>query len=272
MIAFSLAQTVTPAGAQSLGAQSVGARSIGAPSLGAQSRAMPPVAERDTSGGAHSHPLTRHPAASIALIGAATTLALRPLDESITDAFRAPSPQGSAALRHTADLFNAVGGIGFVISSATLIGTGYASRNATITQLGVRTAEAMALDAIVTSILKGAFGRQRPFVNEETPSVFALGRGYTTAGRTSFPSGHASSSFAFAAALTTVLRARKPKAARFVGPLAYGTAALVGVSRVYGAHHWASDISAGATVGMLSAWVVTRRELDVGPGSVRWRF
>ena len=225
-----------------------------------------------TSPSARHGLLARRPAISIALIGIGTTLALRPLDESITDGLRAPAPQRSMALRNSADVFNFVGNAGFVAASATLLGAGYIKHDATITQLGIRTSEAMILNSIATRLLKGAFGRQRPFVNEETPNVFAAGRGFTTEGRTSFPSGHASSSFAFASALTYALHARNAKATRYVAPLLYSTAALVGVARVYGAHHWASDIAAGATVGMLSGWVVTRKDVEIGAGSVRWRF
>ena len=216
--------------------------------------------------------LARHRGISIAFIGMATTLAMLPLDEQITDALRASSPQRSSTLRSTADVFNAVGGPGFIVASASLLGGGYVSHNATVTQLGVRTAEAMIVSSLATRIFKGTFGRQRPFVNEETPHDFAVGRGFTTESRSSMPSGHASSSFAFASALTFALRARKPKAARYLGPLLYGTATLVGVSRVYGAHHWASDIAAGATVGTLSGWLVTRHDVDVTANSVRWRF
>lgn len=216
--------------------------------------------------------LARHPAGAIAAIGITTTLVLRPLDEPITDGLRAPSVQRLAVLRSTADVLNTIGGVGFVVSSAALLGTGYIRHDATTTQLGIRTSEALVLNSIVTALLKGAFGRQRPFVNEETPNVFAAGRGFGTPGRTSFPSGHASTSFAFATALTSALRVRNPKAARYVGPALYGTAALVGVSRVYGAHHWASDIAAGATIGTLSGWLVTRHDVDVGAGTVRWRF
>lgn len=238
--------------------------------------ATPPVAPSTvapaTSPAVHRGLLARRPAISIALIGIGTTLALRPLDEPITDGLRAPAPQRSMVLRNSADVFNLVGNAGFVAASATLLGAGYIRHDATITQLGIRTSEAMILNSIATRALKGAFGRQRPFVNEETPNVFAAGRGFTTEGRTSFPSGHASSSFAFASALTYALHARNPKATRYVAPLLYSTAALVGVARVYGAHHWASDITAGATVGMLSGWVVTRKDVEIGAGSVRWRF
>ncbi len=231
-----------------------------------------PSAESAAPVAAHPSIFARHRGVSIAIIGVATTLAMRPLDEQITDAVRAPSPQRSVTLRHTADVLNVIGGPGFILASASLLGGGYISHNATITQLGVRTSEAMIVSSLATRLLKGAFGRQRPFENEETPNVFAAGRGFTTKGRTSFPSGHASSSFAFASALTFALHARNPKTARYIGPLLYGAATLVGVSRVYGAHHWASDIAAGATVGTLSGWLVTRHDVDIGAGSVRWRF
>jgi len=231
-----------------------------------------PTATATDTARTHRGRLARHPALSIALLGIGTTVALRPLDGPITHRLRAPAPQRSMALRNGADVLNFVGGAGFIAASATLLGTGYLRHDATITQLGIRTSEAMIIGSIATRLLKGAFGRQRPFVDEKTPSVFAAGRGFTTAGRTSFPSGHTSSSFAFASALTYALHARKPKAARYVGPLLYGSAALVGVSRVYGANHWASDVAAGATVGVMSGWLVTRKDVDISAGSVRWRF
>jgi undecaprenyl-diphosphatase len=130
----------------------------------------------------------------------------------------------------------------------------------------------MVLNAIVNSTLKGLVGRQRPFVDETRPNVFAAGRGFTTPGRTSFPSGHASSSFAFVTAASAVLRERRPRIARVATPLLFTSATLVGAARVYGAHHWPSDIAAGATVGALSGLLVTRREVEIGVASVRWRF
>jgi len=216
--------------------------------------------------------VARHRAATVAISGTALTLALFPLDRMVMQRVQRSDVQGALALRNTADAFNFIGGPGVVIASAGLLGVGYATHENTVTQIGIRATEAVVLNAVVNSLLKGAFGRQRPFVNDSTPNVFGFGKGFSTAGRTSFPSGHTSSSFAFATATAMVLSTRSPRAARFITPALFGAATLVGASRVYGAHHWPSDIAAGATVGALSGWLVTRRDIDIGATSVRWRF
>lgn len=80
----------------------------------------------------------------------------------------------------------------------------------------------------------------------------------------SFPSGHASTAFAAAVALSLVV----PRAA----PFALTLAALVAYSRVYlGVHYW-TDILAGAVLGTLVALAVVRAwpaRLRPGPASGR---
>jgi membrane-associated phospholipid phosphatase len=44
---------------------------------------------------------------------------------------------------------------------------------------------------------------------------------------------------------------------RWVPPVAYGLATLVGLSRIYDNAHWASDVMAGAAIGFLSAKAMT---------------
>jgi len=67
----------------------------------------------------------------------------------------------------------------------------------------------------------------------------------------SFPSGHAAGSFAVA----TVLDRQYGGA---VGWIAYGTAAFITATRLYGDHHWLKDIVAGAVIGHFYGWLFTR--------------
>src|SRR4029078_5561166 len=64
----------------------------------------------------------------------------------------------------------------------------------------------------------------------------------------SLPSANTSNAFTTSTVFATMYANKK-----WVPPLAYGLATLVGFSRIYNNAHWASDVMAGAAVGFLSA-------------------
>lgn len=101
---------------------------------------------------------------------------------------------------------------------------------------------------VVQRMVKPIFRRRRPFVTREVVVV-----GVRT-GDHSFPSGHTASSFAAATCLATFY----PNAA----PLVFTLATLVGASRVHLGHHFPSDVTAGALIGIgtgtLTAWLLKR--------------
>jgi undecaprenyl-diphosphatase len=87
---------------------------------------------------------------------------------------------------------------------------------------------------LLNTAIKGVVRRKRPAF-EEWPALVA------TPTALSFPSAHASSSFAAARAYSCLMPA---------GPL-YGVACAMALSRVYLGVHYPSDIAAGAALGMV---------------------
>jgi hypothetical protein len=110
----------------------------------------------------------------------------------------------------------------------------------------------------ITSVLKFAFGRARPFMNKGSADYqpFTL----LDDGFHSFPSGHSTLAFA----LSTVLSRNAQSSALKV--LAYLPAALTAFSRVYQDYHWTSDCLLSAVVGFVVAtWVVDIHDQKESP-------
>ncbi|MEO8349886.1 MAG: phosphatase PAP2 family protein [Acidobacteriota bacterium] len=96
----------------------------------------------------------------------------------------------------------------------------------------------------ITPLLKVAMGRRRP---SQTQATLELG-----GGGESFPSGHTTQAFAVASVVATHYDSIWVK----VG--AYGLASLVGWSRMQDKAHYASDVLAGALIGIVVGKAVVR--------------
>jgi len=118
----------------------------------------------------------------------------------------------------------------------------------------VRLAAVLATESAVTNLaLKSLFGRLRPALDPALtgPLLWGLRQPVTSA----FPSGHATAGFT-----TAVFLSRADP-----GPPWYLIAGLVGFSRVYVRLHHASDVLAGAALGL--AFGALARRLVLPPGA-----
>lgn len=129
-------------------------------------------------------------------------------------------------------------------SVGTLLIVGYAKKDSLMIRNGYRTAVALTLNYGFTEAIKFSVRRKRPF--NEYPDDIIKRAGPTGF---SFPSGHSSSAFCTATALT--LSTKK----WYVGVPAYTYASLVAYSRMRLGVHYPSDVLVGALVGIGSGFL-----------------
>ena len=200
---------------------------------------------------------TRHDAVVAGGIALASAVLFR-FDREITDAVR-----DSAWLRHTG-VKRTAAGLAYVneksalFASVGLYAVGRVGRMERVADLGLHSSEAVVFAIVASSLLKNATGRARPFVDPTNPYLFKPGRGFRYSNYRSFPSLHEAGSWAAAAALVGESRRWGPRASHIAGPLAYGTASLVGLARIYEHKHWPSDILIGAALGAYAGSKVVR--------------
>jgi membrane-associated phospholipid phosphatase len=170
-------------------------------------------------------------------VGGALSLAVRHEDANVTR--RAAASQAlDTAFEPGAVLGGGLVQFGAAFATFTL---GRVQNSVRVSALGADLVRAQIVDAALTQGLKVAVGRERP-----------------DGGRYSFPSGHASSTFATATVLQRHFGWK-------VGLPAYGLAAYVAGSRLQENKHFMSDVIFGAAVG-----VVSGRAVSLGHGKTRF--
>jgi membrane-associated phospholipid phosphatase len=180
-------------------------------------------------------------------------------DQSLRDAVRGSGAQGSTPLDAIAAYGNPAGSPGVLALSAALYGGGLLAKRPVVAAAGLRGLESIAVSGLVTAAIKGMAGRKRPEISPDDPASFAWLRGQREGGDyQAMPSGHATAAFAFATAVHLEVRRRAPRHARWVGVLAYGTAAATAYGRMHDDRHWFSDVVVGAGIGSVTAAAIHR--------------
>jgi membrane-associated phospholipid phosphatase len=129
------------------------------------------------------------------------------------------------------------------------LAAGLLIRKPKLKEVGILTLASLGANALATSTLKNTLHRHRPCTTTNNRLFDGLVK---EKDNTSMPSSHTSTAFAVATSIATVYGDEH----KFVRPLVYGAASLVGLSRINDNAHWTSDVLAGAAVGYLSAKAV----------------
>lgn len=216
------------------------------------------VVPRDTAHGEHRQTLFTYRDAILAASFAGLTFAMFPLDENVARQIHQDSTFNGFTQKSAVG-FETISSPGAYIIGGSLYLVGRVARRPDLADFGWHGTEALLVANGLTGLLKGTLGRARPFVSNDTnPRDFHFGGGFGNADRQSFPSGHTSTAFAAASAVTSEIRRLHPKALPYVATVMYGGATLVGLSRMYHNKHWASDVALGAAIGTFSGLKVVR--------------
>jgi membrane-associated phospholipid phosphatase len=132
-----------------------------------------------------------------------------------------------------------------------------------VADIALHATESVMLASLASQVIRGPLGRSRPHVTNDADQYdFHFGQGFGNFKYRAFPSIHTSSSMAVATALTMEMHRRHQKATPFVAPVLFAAAALPGLARIQLNQHWASDILAGAMMGVFAGYKVTSYSHD----------
>jgi membrane-associated phospholipid phosphatase len=184
-------------------------------------------------------------------------------DQRIANWLRTDHAQSDKFTRKGASFFKFMGQPAPQLIGSGLYITGRLIKSRTVADLGLHGTEAILMANAITNTTKLIAGRARPFVHKDSASAdFQLFRGFKGRDFQSFPSGHATTAFAAAAATTAESEHFWPGHQLIVGTVMFGGATLVGVSRMYDDQHWASDVAVAAMVGTFSGFKVVKYNHD----------
>jgi membrane-associated phospholipid phosphatase len=188
------------------------------------------------------------------------TVALAPFDKHIAGELQQPAPQTNRLLQNLSNDVRVIAVPGAVIIGTSMYVVGRIAHIERLADLGLHGEEAIGVATVVNTAIKWTAGRARPFVVKDTnPTDYQLFRGLRK-GRdySSFPSGHAMSAFAAAAAVSNEVSRWWPRSRWYVGTAMYGGATAVALSRLYNNQHWASDVIMAAGIGTFAGNKVVR--------------
>ena len=187
------------------------------------------------------------------------TVAMFPLDRQLAESLQRDHLVDNATLNAIEETLNFVGGPAPILVGGALFLFGRVANRPRVAHVALHMTEAIAVGLATSGALKMLAGRARPYASADTaPHDFGFARGFRGERYQAFPSGHATVSFAVAAALTSETAGWSPSARWITGGVLFGGATIVGLSRMYADRHWASDVVVGAAIGTFAGFKTVR--------------
>jgi len=132
-----------------------------------------------------------------------------------------------------------------------------------VADVALHATESVVLASVASQLIRGPLGRARPnYAGDTAQYSFHFMKGFSAFKYRAFPSIHTSSSMAVATVITVELHRRKQTITPIVAPVLFSAAILPGLSRIQLNQHWASDILAGAFMGVFVGYKVTTYSHD----------
>jgi len=138
-------------------------------------------------------------------------------------------------------------------------GSGYLIGNEKMQETALLSLESFIVANTVGTAAKIGLGRSRPYTEDGSTRYSAFS---TDSDHTAMPSGHTISAFSIASVFAEEYE--NP----VVDVIAYGLASMVGIQRIYSDKHWASDVFAGAVIGIVSGKSIVYLHKKKDAGSV----
>jgi membrane-associated phospholipid phosphatase len=193
--------------------------------------------------------------AAIAVGFGVATVALFQADRHVAQQSQDEITQANRFLKNVTKPAESLAWPGSLVIEGGLYAVGRLSHHNRMAEVGWHSTEAIVVATTATNVLKKLVGRARPYVSDD-PHDFKFGGGFEAGhDRSSFPSGHTTTAFAFAAAVASESRTKWPHqwwSAWLIPVTVYSGATVVGISRLYHNQHWASDVALGAAIGTFS--------------------
>ncbi len=199
----------------------------------------------------------------VATMAIAVTAAVAHFDRRSAAFLQAPRLQRMSDLQSAARDAAFMGGPGPFLLGGVLFAGGRLTSSESVADVGLHLTEAVVLAATINGVAKGVSGRALPQASAD-PDNIEFGRGFHHGNGpyVSFPSGHTAAAFAMAAVLAGETGRLHPQLSRFVAPVAYGGASVIGLARMYQNVHWASDLPMAALIGTWSGMAVVSHQHD----------